>query len=160
MPVGVPAGTNLEAVASVRLSGREHAAAAADRRSTKDNGDHMNTKRRMGCAMLSGLLSVAIPSLAHAMPGDAHDDSAYPSYATGAVTVSGPIAGPKTAAMDDASYPDAAPDELRQAGTAIASAGGPEAYGHDDASYAVPSPAPAPEPSAIGAVAAAGARVR
>jgi hypothetical protein len=59
-------------------------------------------------ALLVGLLSAATPSLAHAMPGDAHDD---------------------------ATYPEVAPGEAQQAGIAIAYSGGPEPYAHDDATY-------------------------
>jgi hypothetical protein len=59
-------------------------------------------------ALLAALLSAATPSLAHAMPGDAHDD---------------------------ATYPELAADEAQQAGTAIAFSGGPEPYAQDDATY-------------------------
>src|SRR6266542_189240 len=113
----------------------------------------MKTNRTAGRVLLAGLLSGAMPSLAHAMPGDAHDDSTYPSYATNAVAVPGPIAGPKALAFDDAPYPDVATDEHQQAGIAIALTGGPESYAHDDATYAAPSLAPTPESKATGAVA-------
>ena len=113
----------------------------------------MKTKRIAGRVLLAGLLSAAIPSLANAMPGDAHDDSTYPSDVTDAVEVPGPIAGPKALALDDAPYPDVATDEQQQAGIAIALTSGPESYAHDDATYAAPSVAPTPASNATGAVA-------
>jgi hypothetical protein len=115
----------------------------------------MKTKNIAGRVLLAGLLSAALPSLAHAMPGDAHDDSAYPSDVTDAVEVPGPIAGPKALAMDDAPYPDVATDAQQQAGIAIALTSGPEPYAHDDVTYAPPSPSVAPTPAsnATGAVA-------
>lgn len=113
----------------------------------------MKTKRIAERVLLAGLLSAAMPSLANAMPGDEHDDSTYPSYATDAVAVPVSIAGPKALAFDDAQYPDVATDEQQQAGIAIALTSGPEAYAHDDASYATPSIAPTPASPATSAVA-------
>ena|SRR5689334_15041583 len=118
-----------------------------------ENGDDMKTKRIAERVLLAGLLSAALPSLAHAMPGDAHDDSTYPSYATGAVEVPGPIASPKALAMDDAPYPNVARDEQQQAGIAIALTSGPESYAHDDATYAAPSVPPTPGSNVTNAIA-------
>jgi len=101
----------------------------------------MNTNGTLKAAMLVGLLA-AIPSLAHAMPGDAYDDSTYPTYATARVAVTGPVAGPKAPGLDDATYPDVTTGEEQQAGIAIALTEGPEPYGHDDVSYAAPSSEP------------------
>jgi hypothetical protein len=113
----------------------------------------MKTKNITGRVLLAGLLSAAIPSLANAVPGDAHDDSTYPSYATDPVEVPGPIAGPKALALDDAPYPNVATDEQQQAGVAIALTSGPESYAHDDVTYAPPPVAPTPASNATGAVA-------
>jgi len=118
----------------------------------------MNTKRMAERMLLAGFLSAALPALANAMPGDAYDDSTYPSYATDAVAVPVPVAGPKALAFDDATYPDVATDEQQQAGIAIALTSGPEAYAHDDASYAAPSVAPTPTSYAAGAFASSSAR--
>ena len=118
----------------------------------------MNTKRMAERMLLAGLLSAALPSLANAMPGDAYDDSTYPSYASDAVAVPVPIAGPKALAMDDAPYPNVATDEQQQAGVAIALTSGPESYAHDDATYAAPSVAPTPASNATGAFASRSAR--
>ena len=113
----------------------------------------MKTKRIVERVLLAGLLSAAMPSLANATPGDAYDDSTYPSYATDAVAVTGPIAGPKALALDDAPYPNVATDEQQQAGVAIALTSGPESYAHDDVTYAPPSVAPTPASHATSAVA-------
>lgn len=121
----------------------------------------MNTKRMAERVLLAGLLSAAVPSLASARPGDAYDDSTYPSYAADAAdpaAVPVAIAGPKALAFDDAPYPDVATDEQQQPGIAVALTSGPEAYAHDDASYAAPSIAPTPASNATGAFALTSAR--
>jgi hypothetical protein len=114
----------------------------------------MKTKAIAARALLAGLLSAATPSLAHATPGDAHDDATYPTYATEAVQVPGPLAGPRAAlAQDDATYPEVAADEAQQAGIAIAFTGGPEAYAHDDVTYGAAPVEPALDAEAAATVA-------
>jgi hypothetical protein len=110
----------------------------------------MDTNRTVKTSLLVGLLSVLIPVLAHATPGDAFDDTTYPTYAADATVVPGPIAGPKALAFDDASYSDAVTRE--QTGIAFALTGGPEPYAQDDTSYSAPS---SPESNGAAAVAVA-----
>jgi hypothetical protein len=82
--------------------------------------------------------TLSIPSLAGATPGDAHDDSTYPTSATESVHVPGPVAGPKALAFDDATYPDVATGQESHTGIAMALTDGPEPYAHDDVTYAAP----------------------
>jgi hypothetical protein len=99
-----------------------------------------------------------MPSLAHAIPGDAHDDTTYLSYAMAAEAVPGPIAGPKALSLDEAPYPDVVPDERPPTGIAVALTGGPTSYAHDDMTYAAPSVASTAESTATGGVAVRSAR--
>lgn len=108
----------------------------------------------IGGAVVAGLLAAAMPSLARAVPGDAHDDATYPSYANAGAAIAGPAAGPKALARDDAPYPAVAADDQPQAGIAVAITDGPEPYAHDDATYAAPSTPAAPEPQPAERVAA------